>query len=323
MRAFKQAAQVWTAIRLIQAICGALILILLFSAFKDTWSNPSDGQMYRLAQLNQFFLAMVAYTSMVYGLVYVVFVSLVPRLTPDLLLERIMDAIVAMAYIVVGFVYSSANLGCTLGDAYTDCSCLRTSVFLNFFGALLSLLALALSIITKTISSSPRSFLYYNNFSNPEDRTENLVPRGHFGDMNHAARSSLCCSDPGGMNHRESTNAAGFGPRPSYPLHHAGAGAGAGGRPSHTYQKKAMMRGNSPSEDNSNNLVPRGHFGGRNSIFLLDPRDTHGQGNADKLDSHGYFGSAAPSSPRTPTSMYYHELTKDASRDMLHVTERM
>ncbi|OQS02224.1 hypothetical protein THRCLA_05383 [Thraustotheca clavata] len=166
-RQHKQETQLWTAIRAIQAICGFATLISLFTAFKGfVLMGIQDDDTYRPAQMNHFFLVIAAYSSFVYGTLYLICVTLWKRLTPDILLERIYDGVLAIGYLVAGILFAP-KMNCNLG-MYCNCTSVQATGVFTFFNFALSIVALILSFVTKKIPSHP-------------DSLENLVPRGNYG----------------------------------------------------------------------------------------------------------------------------------------------
>ncbi|KDO32611.1 hypothetical protein SPRG_03085 [Saprolegnia parasitica CBS 223.65] len=163
----QQEGQLWTALRAIQAICGFATLLSLFTAYKDiTLSGVADDDTYRPAQLRHFFLAMAAYTSFGYGVLYLICVPLSGRLVPDVLLERLVDGVLAGVYLIVGILLAP-KMNCGLG-MYCTCTSVQAMVVFAFFNCALSVIAVGMSLVLKTLPAHP-------------DSIENLVPRGHYG----------------------------------------------------------------------------------------------------------------------------------------------
>ncbi|OQS05879.1 hypothetical protein THRCLA_02037 [Thraustotheca clavata] len=217
------------ALRGFQACCGVLIVATTMLTY-DTF-QLIDGDQYRYAQTYQFVSVVVGYTTIQYGVLYIVFVISLRKISPDVVLERFLDGILVICSIVCGYMAQRKILSCnTRMFVYqAHCDALTWSAIACFVNAGLFILSLLCSFCNK-------------KKLNP-DATQNLVPRGNYG-------PSIPMLSPRNF---DDDNTDRIIPRGNF-------------KPEEDRTDKLVPRGNfalksiEPDEDKTEKLVPRGNF---------------------------------------------------------------
>ncbi|KAG9411000.1 hypothetical protein AC1031_016654 [Aphanomyces cochlioides] len=169
----KRMAQVGLILRTLQALCGAVILISLLTSYNSVFlADPANkgaisSDRYVPAKISHFFLAIVAYSSIVVGGVQLVFEELLGRIKMEPLLERCADIGLAVFFLVMGIVIAP-QMDCSAAN-YINCTAFQVAVVFAFLNAVLFVISGVFNAKIKTVHRL-----------NP-DATENLVPRGRYG----------------------------------------------------------------------------------------------------------------------------------------------
>ncbi|CAK4076587.1 unnamed protein product [Aphanomyces euteiches] len=187
-KVFKRMAQVGLILRILQALCGAVILISLLTSYNSVFlADPANkgaisSDRYVPAKISHFFLAIVAYSSIVVGGVQLVFDELLGRIKMEPLLERCADIGLAVFFLVMGIVIAP-QMDCS-ATSYINCTAFQVAVVFAFLNAVLFVISGVFNAKIKTVHRL-----------NP-DATENLVPRGRYGGEQAAAGAAPAGESP-------------------------------------------------------------------------------------------------------------------------------
>ncbi|KDO28914.1 hypothetical protein SPRG_05785 [Saprolegnia parasitica CBS 223.65] len=169
-----------TGARLLQAITSLATLIAVFMAF-DSFMFRDNSKTYRFITVPMMATLVVSTAGFLFAASYCLFVLALDRLQPDVLVERIVDGLLAMAFALCG-IFMAGLGGCSASDpSQFHCATYSATMALNFVAAVLFAFAMVYSLLTTEIPHP--------------DAVENLVPRGNYGRASSPAHISPKADD--------------------------------------------------------------------------------------------------------------------------------